>query len=133
MRSSSPTASPHRLYRDPERGRVAGVCAGLADYLGIEPFVLRVGTVLGLIFLSFFTILGYVILAFMLPRRPPRTYASQEEETFIRSARGRPGVTLETVRNRFSDLDQRLGRIEAHVTTREFQLDRAIRDLEKGR
>ena len=34
------------LYRDPQRGALGGVCAGLADYLGVEIWVVRLVAVL---------------------------------------------------------------------------------------
>ena len=45
------TQSAHRLYRDPEHGLLAGVCAGIADYLAIDVTLVRVAFVV-------FTFLG---------------------------------------------------------------------------
>jgi phage shock protein PspC (stress-responsive transcriptional regulator) len=38
-----PMAAPayRSLWRDPEHGLVAGVCAGLAERLGVDPLLLR--------------------------------------------------------------------------------------------
>ena len=38
-----PMAAPayRSLWRDPQRGLVAGVCAGLAERLGVDPLLLR--------------------------------------------------------------------------------------------
>ncbi|MEV8877394.1 PspC domain-containing protein, partial [Mesorhizobium ciceri] len=33
------------LYRDPENGRIAGVCAGLANHFGMETWLVRILTV----------------------------------------------------------------------------------------
>lgn len=44
MSTVLPEARPP-LHRDPDRGVAAGVCAGLADRLGIDPIVLRVAVV----------------------------------------------------------------------------------------
>ena len=44
------TSTRHRLWRDTDRGILAGVCAGIADYVGVEPIVVRLATVLGLVF-----------------------------------------------------------------------------------
>jgi signal transduction histidine kinase/phage shock protein PspC (stress-responsive transcriptional regulator) len=35
------TPAQRTLYRDPARGMVAGVCVGLAERLGVDPFLLR--------------------------------------------------------------------------------------------
>ena len=40
----------YRLWRDRDRAILAGVCAGIADYIGVEPIVARLVTVLGLVF-----------------------------------------------------------------------------------
>ncbi len=41
--------SPHRLYRDVDNARVAGVCAGIADFFGIRTSRVRLAAVLCLI------------------------------------------------------------------------------------
>ena len=35
------SSTRHRLWRDTDRGILAGVCAGIADYIGVEPIVVR--------------------------------------------------------------------------------------------
>lgn len=132
MARSPDFPTPHRLYRDPRRAVVLGVCSGLADYFNIETFLIRCGAVIGLMFFLAPTVLGYFLLGFMLPRRPDALFGSAEEEGFRRSMRVHPGMSLAAAKDRFRELDQRLAQIEAHVTTREFQLDRQIRELERG-
>ncbi len=44
--SSTPTPAP--LRRSPESGYIAGVCAGFAARLGIDPILIRIGFVIGL-------------------------------------------------------------------------------------
>jgi len=36
------TPGPHRMYRDPDRRIIGGVCAGMGAYWDIEPWVIRV-------------------------------------------------------------------------------------------
>jgi phage shock protein C len=74
----------HRLWRDTDRGILAGVCAGIADYIGVEPIVVRLVAVLGLVFFFPPTIVVYVILALVLRPKPPTLYASADEEAFWR-------------------------------------------------
>jgi phage shock protein C len=61
---------PHRLYRDTERGMISGICAGLADYLGVKIVLVRVAAVLALCFLIFPVLVAYIVLTFVLPRKP---------------------------------------------------------------
>ena len=49
------------LYRYPRQGRIAGVCAGIANYLEIKTFWVRLATLGSLFLFGPFTLLGYVI------------------------------------------------------------------------
>lgn len=57
------------LYRDQEKGRVAGVCAGLAEYFGWELWLVRIIFVSGFLLTggSFFFV-GYVVAWFILDK-----------------------------------------------------------------
>jgi phage shock protein C len=118
-----------RLWRDRERGIVAGVCAGIADYIGIEPIVVRIVTVLGLIFFFPPTVIGYLILALALPPKPPSLYGSREEEVFWRSVNTAPADTFQSLKHKFRDLEDRLAHMEAQVASGDFELHRKFRDL----
>ena len=48
------------LYRNPHEGKIAGVCAGIADYFGWETWLVRILVVSGVLFGMPFLILGYV-------------------------------------------------------------------------
>lgn len=121
--------SPTRLYRDPRAGRLLGVCAGLADYLGIEPWILRLATVAGVVFFTVPTLLAYFVAAALLPSKPEQLYQSSTEERFWRDVRLDPTDAVHRQRHRFRELDRRLSALEAHVTSRRFKLDQEIRDL----
>lgn len=60
-----------RLYRSADDRMIAGVCAGIADYFGIDPTLVRLifvfgalGTVSGLFW-------AYVIMAIIVPEEVP--------------------------------------------------------------
>lgn len=55
-----------RLTRSRTDRKIWGVCAGLANYLGIDPTVVRVIAVVS-IFLSGVGILAYIIMAIIVP------------------------------------------------------------------
>lgn len=48
------------IYRFPSRGRIAGVCAGIADYLEVTTFWVRLACLGSLFFLGPFTFLAYI-------------------------------------------------------------------------
>lgn len=58
------------LYRDPEKGKVCGVCAGFAEYYGVETWQVRLGALLGLIFMPSLTFTGYFIAYFLMDKKP---------------------------------------------------------------
>ena len=55
------------LYRLPRQGKIAGVCAGLADYFGFDVTLMRVIFVIGIFITGGAVILLYLILAIVLP------------------------------------------------------------------
>ena len=55
------------LFRDKSRARIAGVCAGLADYFGIEVWLVRILTVTAFLLLAGpFVVVAYVAAWFIL-------------------------------------------------------------------
>jgi phage shock protein C len=105
------------------------VCAGIADYLGIEPIIIRLVAVLGLVFFFPPTIVVYVILAIVLRPKPPALYATPDEEAFWRSVGTAPADTLHSLKRKFADLESRLELMEAQVASGDFDLHRGFRDL----
>lgn len=119
---------PHRLYRSREHRVIAGVCAGLADYLGFERRAVRIVTLISLIPFPAFVILGYIAMAILLPVRPDNLYRSKEHETFWRDVSNQPRNLFGELRHRFRDLEMRLQRMETYVTSKEYEIDRQLKD-----
>ena len=63
--------NPRRLYRCRSDRQLAGVAGGMAEYLEIDPTVVRILWILS-VFLGGFTILLYIIMAFIVPLDPAR-------------------------------------------------------------
>jgi phage shock protein C len=124
-----PSDNPFRLYRDTSRSWVAGVCAGIADYFGVSVGLVRVLTFAGFVFFFIPAIAGYVALAVLLKPKPGGLFADAREEAFWRGVATDPPQTFQSLRRKFHDLEQRLGRMEALVTSDEFDLRRKFRDL----
>jgi phage shock protein C len=53
--------------RDSSNGMIGGVCEGIANYVQVTPGIVRVATMLGLIFTFGFTALLYVLLWMFIP------------------------------------------------------------------
>jgi phage shock protein C len=129
-RRADPEPSRQRLYRDPRRAWLAGVCAGIADYFGVSAGLVRFLTFLCAVFFTMPAVFGYFVAALVLKRRPEHLYASREEEIFWRSVRLEPSRTAHDLLRKFQDLERRLRAAEARVTSSEFRLRRQFKDLE---
>ena len=132
MTSTDPFRSPnpHRLYKIPEEGKIAGVCAGIADFFCISRFMVRVGAVLGLLIFQLPFLIGYLVLAFVLKPKPRELYRNRDEEQFWRSVTIKPDQTLAALRAKFRDLDRQIASLEGFVSSKEYDLRRQFRDLE---
>ena len=118
--------NPHRLYRNREDAMLAGVCAGLADYFGFNRKGVRLAVAFMAIFFLPFVTASYIVLALVLPVKPQEVEVDQEKAEFWRDVSNAPSDVFGRVRHRFRELDLRLQRMEAYVTSREFEIDREL-------
>ncbi len=117
------------LRRIPERGVIAGVCAGIAEYFDWSAKLLRIGTVLLFVFGGGFpVIVVYCVLWYVMdPLTPAETSTLAASEG---PAPGRGPSSMNEVKARFARLDERLRGIEECVTEKEFELRRELKKLE---
>jgi phage shock protein C len=123
--------SQNRLYLDRENSMLLGVCAGVADYFGFDLKLTRICVVVGA-FLFFPTVpIIYAILGFVLVSTPAELHRDRRSDDYAlrRRIRSEPHGTLRSVRYRFRELDRRLQRLEKHVTSRKFDLEREFDGL----
>lgn len=119
-----------RYYRDKLNARVAGVCAGIADYTGLSRTGVRVGTVILTFVTGPWTILAYIVTAWLAPVKPIEFYdRTPEEKKFWQGVRSNPRRTARAVRSKFRDLDRRLADLETYVTSSNGSLAREIEKL----
>ena len=57
-----------KLYRNSSNKYIAGVCSGLAEYINIDPTIIRV--IWALVGLAGAGILAYLICALIIPEKP---------------------------------------------------------------
>lgn len=129
-----PGPNRHRLYKDPRNKMVSGVCSGIANYYGWEsPIPIRIIWAFAALFFFPLPVIAYVIAAVTLKPAPSGPlYQSAEEERFWREFTTRPKATFSELKHRFRALDARIADMERAVTSDEYGLRRAFRDLERG-
>ena len=68
---TSPTATPYKQLRRPLDDRIlAGVCSGVARYLGVDPVLVRVGLAVLTVLTSGMVLLAYPIMWIVMPEEP---------------------------------------------------------------
>ncbi len=117
-----------RLYRDKQNGMLCGVCAGVADFFGFDVTATRVLTVI-LQFLFPATFLCYLLMCFLVPKKPGEIYRDKKEEQFWKSVRTSPVATVSSVRHKLREIDVKMQRMERYITSPGFNLDKEFLDL----
>lgn len=124
------SGSHTKFYLDKQKAKWAGVCAGIADYTGLDVTLVRIGFVIGTILGSGMLLLAYFIIAWMAPRKPVELYEeSPERKKFWQDVRRNPRTTTRDVRSRLRQIDRRLADAEAYLTSSHGRLAREIEQL----
>ena len=122
-------ASRTKFYLDKQNKKIAGVCAGIADYTGVDAIWVRIALVVLTVTTSGSFILAYLIAAAVAPHKPFGLYSSGEDEKFWQGVRSNPKRSTAEVRSKFRDIDRRLADIETLYTSRNTQLANEIESL----
>jgi phage shock protein C len=124
-RQNEPRRGPYRS-RD---GIILGVCKGLADYMDVSTFAVRLAAVVGFLFTGFWPlVVVYLVLAVVMQPEPAVPFRGRGEEEFYNSyTRGRRAA-LERLKASSDRLKRRLARLEHVVTTSEYDFNRRLRD-----
>ena len=130
-RTHNKAPSRFRLYRNRRRGRLAGVCAGIADFFDVNTAWVRLATIVAAFLFTVPVVIGYLLLAWLLDEAPDTLYKSDKEEAFWRRANAQPSGTARDLRHKFRTIEKRIRDMETHVTSAKYDLDRQFRDLER--
>ena len=119
-----------RFYRNKRAGKVNGICAGIADYTGLDVTLVRIGVVTAF-FLSSGAMLPIYFIAGWIADDQPREIAADDndERKFWQGVRASPGQSARDIRGRMRAIDRRLAEIEQYVTTENRSLAREIEEL----
>jgi len=117
------------LYRDKQNAKLSGVCAGIADYTGVNVTAVRFAAV----FLTFatqgFVLMAYIIASFVLNKKPPYLYRDASEQKYWQGVRQSPRRTAREIKASFRDIDRRLAAVEAHYVSSNPRLTAEIERL----
>ena len=119
-----------KFYLDKAHKKWLGVCAGIADYTGVDVTIIRIGMVFGFFLGSGTLLLVYLIAACIAPPKPRElSYDTPDDAKFWQGVRASPRRTVRDVRSKFRDIDRRLASVETYVTSSNSRLSREIENL----
>lgn len=137
------TKIKRELLRDDANGKIAGVCAGIADYFGWELWLVRIITVSAFFLGAGGLVLVLYIAAWVVLEKKSKAAFKTTTETVEKPAaekpvevktrlwqRGEaPKQALHHLSEQFNGLELRLRDMERHVTSAKFQLNRELNSL----
>ena len=107
---------------DKRNGKLMGVCAGLADYTGLDVTLIRVGVVVVTLLGAFpWTLIAYGVAAWAA--KPKQARSAEAGEMPARR------VSAKDVRDSMTDIDRRMIAIDAYVAGADSKLSREIEEL----
>ncbi|RUO25792.1 envelope stress response membrane protein PspC [Aliidiomarina minuta] len=136
-----------KFYRDTRRGKVGGVCAGIARYFGWEVWVVRVVAITALILMGKLTFIAYIAAWIIFDKEPATTshggQVLKETTTVERTSDGRaievktrvweagepPKEALKDIQARFQQMEQSIRNMETYVTSSEFKVRQEFNQL----
>ncbi|MBB4617696.1 envelope stress response membrane protein PspC [Sphingomonas abaci] len=123
-------AARTQFYLNKQDAKYKGVCAGIADYTGIEVLWVRVALIL-LTFAGGFpwTLIAYGLIAWMAQTKPIGLYQDAQDQKFWQGVRANPTRSTAEVRSKLRDIDRRLADMETHFTSRNSALAKEIDSL----
>ena len=117
-----------RFYRDKVNGKFMGVCAGVADYTGVDVLWVRIGFLI-LAFSMGWPFFVYFAIGLLAPKKPAFLYGDREEQQFWQRVRQSPARTAREVRAQFRDIDRRLADVESFYVNSNPRLSAEIEKL----
>ena len=140
------------LYRIPSQGKIAGVCAGIADYFAWEPWLVRILVVSGVLLGMGWFIVIYIAAWFILDKKSANKSqfsqgASEDDVSVNQQAKNDitnesikvkariwqagepPKQAFRDIRKKFFTLEKQLRSMERYVTSPEFTVSREINKL----
>ncbi|VAV93650.1 Phage shock protein C [hydrothermal vent metagenome] len=125
------TSARTKFYLDKQRAKWSGVCAGIADYTGINVGWVRFAAIIATVTFAFpWTLIAYWVAAKSFDAKPVELYHSDPEELqFWQGVRQSPKRSVRNVKSRFREIDRRLADMEVYYTSKNTSLSNEIENL----
>ncbi|MEH6453945.1 MAG: envelope stress response membrane protein PspC [Psychromonas sp.] len=119
-----------KLYRDPNNGKLGGICAGIAEYFDTEVWLIRLLVVSAFLFSAgLFVVLAYVVTYFILDEMPEQRKWQQSsyKKHHIKQKSWQAGDSadkvLENVSAEIDKMEKDVEHLESYVTSFSYKMD----------
>ncbi len=117
------------LYRNTRSKKIAGVCAGFADYFDVPVWVARLVFISLVIFTFQLALIAYVVAVFAIAKRPEHSTVKANSQHKVFTYHQPVSSRLKEIRDRLRRLDEKVGSMEAYVTSKKYQTANDINNL----
>ena len=138
-----------RLYKNPDKAKLCGVCAGLSEFFDLETWVVRLIAVSFFLFSGGTAVVAYFVACFIMDPKPGtksnkgcfgnekrRHRPSNSEEHQYRASvkdvwkKGKaPTETLQKLEQSFARMEDKLQAMESYVTSNQYQLEKEFEKM----
>ena len=138
-----------RLYKNPDKAKLCGVCAGLSEFFDFETWVVRLIAVSFFLFSGGTAVVAYFVACFILDPKPgsksnkgcfgnekrrngPEDSEQRQYRATVKDVwkKGKaPTETLQKVEDSFSVIEDKLQRLESYVTSKHYQLGKEFEKM----
>jgi len=144
-----------RLHKNPDKAKLCGVCAGLAEYFDLETWVVRLIAVSFLLFSGGSAVIAYLVACFIMEPKPgsksnkgcfgnekrrnvnfnDNSDSNAEERRYTASVKDvwkkgkAPTETLQKVEDSFTNMESKLQALESYVTSKQYQLEKEFEKM----
>jgi phage shock protein C len=110
---------------------IFGVCKGMAEYLGVNLFWVRVLAVVMLLFSGIWLgIAAYVVAALLMKPEPVVPFEETADREFYESYVNSRTMALQRLKRTYDSLERRIRRLEDIVTARDYEWERRLNETD---
>ncbi len=138
-----------RLYKNPDKAKVCGVCVGLAEYFDFETWVVRIIAISFFLFSGGTAVVAYFVASFIMDPKPGsksnrgcfgrerkrQKESSSEDRQYTASVKDvwrkgkAPTETLRKLEDSFANMEDKLQSMETYVTSNKYQLEKEFENI----
>jgi len=138
-----------RLFKNPDKAKLCGVCAGLSEYFEFETWVVRLIAFSFFLFSGGTAVVAYFVACFILDPKPGTSSnkgcfgnekrrhkpSTSEEKQYKPSVKDvwkkgeAPSQTLLNLEELFANMEGKLQSIETFVTSKKYQLEKEFAQM----